>query len=1065
MRNLSKEIFFADLPVSFILNCKNGYINLPLVKSILYDREHTNYMRIISFTLAILFFPVLLLSQEASEFITIDQGLSQNYIYSICQDKKGFLWIGTKDGLNRYDGNEFVCYRHNPADSTTLSENNVSIVFEDSHHRLWVGTNGGGLNLYDRTKESFVQIKSSADRTTLSSNYITCIFESRDGFIWVGTTDGGFNKLNPATFAAQRFVHQATNSNSVSSNYIHAISESDDGLLWIATAQGGLNCYNPKSKLFSHILPKDKDGLEVKYSNDVTSLYVNKNGMVWFGTASGLNLYDTHTGTIQYYPVRDSNGKPCLISNILKVNNTLYISSFQIFAAFDLQNKKYTVLSEPADKWFTNAVCKDKSGIFWLGTGGWGVMKYNPNTKMFHSTPGVFLNEAFPTAVNAFRKYSGSLSSALLNGRGTEFLPIKKTKAGEYFIATPRTGLFRIDKTDKLIERINTNPSNVPAVPVWAVSGVFEDNLGTIWLTTVGGINRYNTDTKTFTHFRLYDDKKVSSEYLNKSGAAGYSDISATLVDHDNVFWLGTPDRGLIRYDPQKNLTTVYHQEPRDNFSLSNNHILSILEDLQNPDMYLWIGTEGGGLNHFEKATGKCEHITTDNGLPNNVVYGILTDDDGSLWMSTNKGLCRYNPESKLFKNYDVESGLQSNEFNRREYYKAPDGKMYFGGILGYNAFYPKNIRTNNNTPQIVLTGFKLFNKRVSFKDESSPLKQSIETTEKIILEYAQNVISLEYAALEYSMPKHNMYEYKLEGFNKDWVSAGTVREATFTNLNPGTYRFRVRGANSDGIWGKSEAVVDIIVMPPFYMTWWFKATVILIALGIVIAVIRFLIMRRVRERIMKSEHEAAMERERLRIARDLHDEIGSRLTEIRLVSEMAKQKNISSNDIFEKLEEISSASENVVTTFSEIVWSLNPKNDSLENVASFLGQISTEFLSKAGIRCRLDFPPELPGYNIPSEARHNIILAVKELMNNIVKHSGASIATIELSTDEKDLSIIVKDNGCGFGMSNVRTFGNGLKNIQRRIESIGGNVTMESIIDKGTTTKINLPLKSFQIP
>lgn len=433
------------------------------------------------FTLGILLFPIILFSQESSEFLTIDHGLSQNYIYSICQDKKGFIWIGTKDGLNRYDGYDFICYRHNPADSTSLSENNVSIIFEDSHQRLWIGTNGGGLNLYDRTKESFVQITNRADTTTLSSNFITCIFESRDGFIWVGTTDGGLNKLNPTTFAAQRFVHQASNSNSVSSNYIHAISESDDGFLWIATARGGLNCYNPKSKSFSHILPKDEDGLEFKYMNEVTSVSVKKKGMVWFGTASGLNLYNTQTGTIQRFPIRDSKGNPCSISNILEADNTLYISSFQIFAEFDLQNKKYTVLSEPADKWFTNAVCKDKSGIFWLGTGGWGVMKYNPNTKMFYSMPGVFLNETFPTAINAFRKYYGSLSRTLLYGRGAEFLPIIKTKTGEYLIAAPHAGLFRINNSGKLIERINTNPSNVPAVPVWAVCGVFEDNFGTIW--------------------------------------------------------------------------------------------------------------------------------------------------------------------------------------------------------------------------------------------------------------------------------------------------------------------------------------------------------------------------------------------------------------------------------------------------------------------------------------------------------------------------------------------------------------------------------------------------------
>ena len=390
---------------------------------------------------------------------------------------------------------------------------------------------------------------------------------------------------------------------------------------------------------------------------------------------------------------------------------------------------------------------------------------------------------------------------------------------------------------------------------------------------------------------------------------------------------------------------------------------------------------------------------------------------------------------------------------------------MYFGGILGYNSFYSKDIYSNLNEPQIVFTDFKLFNKHISINDKSSPLKQSIGTAKEIILEYYQNVISFEYAALEYTTPKHNMYMYKLEGFNDDWIQVGTVREATFTNLDPGAYRFKVRGSNSDGVWGKKEAAIDIIVLPPYYMTWWFKVAAIIILLGIVIAIIRYVIMRRVRERIMKSDHEAALERERLRIARDLHDEIGSRLTEIRLVSEMTKRSNISEYNIAEKLEEISSASENVVKTFSEIVWSLNPQNDSLENLASFIGQISTEFLSKADIRCRLEYPPEFTPYNISSKVRHNIIMTVKELLNNIIKHADASIVTITISTDEKTLLIMIRDNGKGFDINNVRKYGNGLKNIQKRIEGIGGEFILESIPDNGTMSKVFLPLNLIQIP
>jgi ligand-binding sensor domain-containing protein len=432
-------------------------------------------MKIIGFAVLVLFFlSPLFHAQENFEFLTINQGLSQNYIYSIYQDKKGFIWIGTKDGLNRYDGYEFVCYRHNPADSTSLSENNVSIIFEDSKERLWIGTNGGGLNLFNREKESFTHFVSGVSNKTLSRKFITGICESRDGFLWIGTTDGGLNKFDPVTYSAQRFIHNSSDPNSISSNYIHGISESNDGLLWIGTAQGGLNCFNPESNKFSHILPNDKNTNEKKYMNDVTAVFADGKELIWFGTASGLNLFNKKTKTIQRFPLKDSRGKPCFVSNIIEKDNSLYISSFRMIAVFDKKKKNYSIINEQSDKWFSNAVCKDKSGIFWIGTGGWGVMKYNPKTKMFNSKPGVFLTETFPEATDALKKYLGETAIILLNGKGTEFLPIRKTQRGEYLVATPRTGLYKIDASGKLIERLNTNPSNVSSSPVWPVSDVFE---------------------------------------------------------------------------------------------------------------------------------------------------------------------------------------------------------------------------------------------------------------------------------------------------------------------------------------------------------------------------------------------------------------------------------------------------------------------------------------------------------------------------------------------------------------------------------------------------------------
>lgn len=1017
-------------------------------------------MRFSSLALTVLFlYSFISVAQETIEYLTIDQGLSQNYIFSICQDSKGFIWIGTKDGLNRFDGKRFICYRHDPFDSSSLSGNSVSIIYKDSKHRLWVGTNGGGLNLFNPSSLAFKHYIAGQNSKTLSSNFISCIFECSNGLIWIGTNDGGLNRLDPVTGIITRFKYNPGVSNSISSNFISGIGESDDNIIWIATANGGLNRFDPKSNRFTHILPNDRKGKELRFMNDATSILVDKNGLVWFGSASGLNLYNPKSDSLEKFSINDSDGYPCLINNILERNGKLYLSSFHTLAVFDKQTEKYSLLTETSTEWFTNAACFDKSGILWLGTGGWGTSKFNPDANRFNSKKGTFLTEVFPIATSVLKKHFGNISKQLLEGRGTEFLPIRKNSKGEYLVATPRMGLIIIDSSGKSFQKINSNPSNIPPVPVWAVNDVFEDKENNVWIATVGGISKYDSLKKTFTHYRLYDEKKISAEYINKSGAAGYSDITVTFVDDDNIFWLGTPDRGLILFDNKKNFIKYFSSKDGRRESINNDHILSIAKDELNPGKYLWVGTEGGGLNHFEITTGNCTHYTTENGLPNNVVYGILHGSDGNLWLSTNRGISCFNPVSKEFKNYDVESGLQSNEFNRREYYSSPDGKLYFGGIQGYNSFYPENIKINNNGPQIVITDFKLFNKHISFKEAGSPLKESIETTTDILLDYFQNVITFEFAALEYTAPKLNTYKYMLEGFNHEWVYPGRAREATFTNLDPGEYTFRVKGANSDGVWGTDEASIKIIILPPYYMTWWFKTAVILFVLIIVGLTIRYFIMRKVKEKIIKSEHEAAMERERLRIARDLHDDIGSRLTELRMISEMVSKKDLHDPDVKQKLKELSSASENVISTFGEIVWSLNPKNDSFEELVEFLSQQSTDFLSKADIRCRLELPDSLPNYMVSSEIRHNLIFTIKELMNNIVKHAEASIVQIALEINEVELVFEVKDNGIGFNINNTRKYGNGLNNIKSRIESIGCTISIESKIDHGTLTRISIPV------
>ncbi|MBI3194200.1 MAG: hypothetical protein HYZ34_07015, partial [Ignavibacteriae bacterium] len=506
-------------------------------------------------------------------------------------------------------------------------------------------------------------------------------------------------------------------------------------------------------------------------------------------------------------------------------------------------------------------------------------------------------------------------------------------------------------------------------------------------------------------------------------------------------------------------------------------------EDPNGDDNVLWIGTDGGGLNRFDKLSGELTHFTEKNGLPNNVVYGVLSDTMGNLWMSTNKGLCKYstrgavsadgqgsafggNPSSGSIRTYDVSDGLQSNEFNRKEYFKTKSGEIFFGGVNGYNHFYPEEISDNPIPPKIEFTDFKLSNRSVSYHDANSPLKQSIGETKSIVLDYSQNMFTLEFSALDFSTSQKNQYAYMLNGFDEHWNYAGTLRSATYTNIAPGEYTFRVKASNSDGVWNEQGASMEIIILPPFWMTWWFRGIGILLFLtaGPTISFRR--VKQLQREQQQQEEFSRKLierqELERKRIASELHDGVGQDLLVVKnkllLAIDTVEQGTMDVQQLNDAAQFASQAIEEV----RSISHNLRPSNLDQLGLTMAIETAVESVATSSTIRFSLNIE-NIDGLVTP-ENEINVYRIVQESLNNVVKHSQATEAGVEVRRELDSVLINVQDNGRGFRMNveglNTPKERFGLSGMKERAKALSGSLTIQQRESGGTIVQLSVPIQ-----
>jgi signal transduction histidine kinase/ligand-binding sensor domain-containing protein/DNA-binding response OmpR family regulator len=786
------------------------------------------------------------------EHLGINDGLSQSNVTCILQDSRGFMWFGTKDGINRYDGYRFTVYKNIATDSNSLSHNFIKNIIEDDKGTLWIATWGGGVDCFDPNKKKFTHYKHQENNAnSIGDNFINCLQFDEDGVLWIGTQTSGLNRLNLNTNQVTRYVFRSNDPTSISDNFITTIYKDSRNRLWAGTLRNGLNLFNKKTNTFTRYQHNPKDPRSLS-GNTIGSFFEDSRHRLWVGTVGcGLNVMENDKSGFRHFKHDPANSHSLPINVVFSLSED---EAHQIWVG--TENGGLSILNPQTgnfntytqddidDGSITNnsiySVYKDRQGNMWVGTFSGGIN---------------LLNKGF----NQFAHYRHSSSANSLSHN--KLLGICEGADGHIWLGTDGGGLNRYNPHTKQFKRFTHQKGNNNSICGNVVISLYGDKDDNIWLGTYGeGVTIYNEKNNTYRHLK--------HEVSNRNSLAG-NNICAIFQDADKEMWFGTYGHGVDKYNIKTGTFTNYRYDSTNRNSLSNDRIINILQDSRG---FIWIGTFEGGINRFDKKTGlftrfvhddtrksissdQITHIyedkfkniwigthsglncynpltnrftvyTTRDGLPGNIISGIAEDGKGYLWLSTNYGICRFDPITKVCKKFSVADGLQSNEFTATSVCKSRAGYLYYGGVNGFNEFLPANIHPELFDVPLIITGFQLFNKEVPVADHlnpHSPLTQPVSETKKIVLPHTSSVISFDFVSLNYTNKDKKQYAYRLHGFDKNWNFVGVRHSATYTNLDPGKYIFEVRGLNNEGEWSSQTTSLQLTILPPFWATVWFK--------------------------------------------------------------------------------------------------------------------------------------------------------------------------------------------------------------------------------------------------
>lgn len=992
------------------------------------------------------------------ERIAKEQGLIPGNVNDIIQDSVGFIWMATENGLARYDGYEFSYYKNEVNDLQSLSYNHAFSLLEDKKGIIWVGTLGGGLNKFDSRTGKFTRYTHDKKNTkSISSDIVFKVFRDSKKRIWVSTLGGGLNLFDPHTRTFKHYKHSEKDSASISSNMVSAIYEDTNKNLWLGTFDGGMNLFDESNNRFIRFKNNPKDINSLSH-NQVMDFLEDSYGRFWVASfGGGVNLFDRKTK--MFYSTKSNPAfsiKPDnqSIRKLFEDEKSIWVATYSGLFRFDkISFNKSSFYSNPKDESTINdnkvrSIFKDRTGVMWFGTIA-GANKFDSMKKKFQiidfgqnyrsmldnfsSVPYNFITEKILWAGPGESKITKS------NYRNIKFFGSKNgininrtfnfyTDEKNYIWVGSYNGLHYYNVNKNEVNIVQYKDDGTPSLGNNFVKWFYFDKLNRIWCSTLtGGITIYNPQNG---EIKKYIHHEPNPKSLSDSR------VLAVYEDSNGIYWIATFG-GLNVFNEKEGTFKRYVVMPNDSTCISNDRIYAIYESKAGD---LWIGTYQG-LNKYNREKDNFERYTNKHGLSDNTIYSIQEDKSGNLWIRTNDGISKFDPKKKIFKNYNAKDGLPGMELNGNVYFQNDDGKMFLGYSNGLIAFYPEEVIDNPFKPKIALTKLTVLDQEIKF-GESQALSKPLNESEKIVLSYKDKVIGIEFSALHYAIPSKNRYAYKLEGFLDDWIFVdANNRTAKFTNLNPGNYVLKVIASNNDGIWSDVQRSVIITITPPFWETWWFRLLIIALIIGIIFAFYE-----------MRLNKLVGIERTRSKIARNLHDEVGGTLSSIQyfvraIEKEIGAKK---SEGITKYLKLIMESSSDAQDNIKDLIWTVNPEEDGLNKFLIKFNRYASDLLDSREIKYNIELPGVVPDKSITMENRQHLWCICKEILTNIARHSQCKNVNIKLLFNGKTLDFSIEDDGIGF-VETEKSYSNGIVNIKNRADALKAYYRLETEPEKGT--------------
>lgn len=952
------------------------------------------------------------------QVISTQNGLSNNIVYETYQDREGFIWIATDNGLNRFDGYDFKIFYHNTEDSTSLSNNVVRTILEDSNGNMWIGTLDG-LNLYNRKTETFKRFNTPQNIRNIRLDIQHMLLDNEDRIWFNNLRTIGWFDINSLTFG---FIDSDYSASTLAIDGRNSI--------WMSSQTGDLEEYKVDTKS-TRLLKKhnNTDRIPLHWGTFSNSLWVKQSSLS--------DSFEVKTSILPKLP-NDAFARELLETD----ENTLWIGTEAGLFIYikDSQELKSIDLGNPSTlSSAIRSINSDRNGGVWVGT----------LSGLFH--------------FDSFQKPFEHID--IVNASSDVVMGIESSSQSIYANALG-LGLYRYDLVSGQVKEQRFSQKTPEGLNfIWAIETVPESDFP-LWLATDAGLLLYNPKNGNWKDVKLPSSLgKANPSFSILKTHNGYNWVSSMEEIHQvskrggeiirsiplqeftkesiiqdlslvgNKLYIATEGVGILIYDIESgNVQSLSTIVPTSKI-ISSTPTWELFKDNET----LWIGTNRG-LFRFDTETSEFKQVRTVPSLENRVIFSIEQDQNGTLWMGTEKGLASFNPQKNETQFYNENDGLKNIEYNRKSVRKTSDGRLLFGGVNGISAFYPGQIQQNTIIPALHIIDLEVITSDSTF----SP---TIEDTDKLTLPWRQNTVQINYVALSYTNSSQNQYRHQLVGYDPDWVENKSTRQARYVRLPPGEYTFEVMGANNDGLWNPEPKSIIIEILPPFWQTWWFKSLVVIIIATILWAAYKYRVKRLLAE-----------ERMRLRIAGDLHDEVGSGLSGIALTGDLLQRQVNNGGAKPELVERITRNARNLASSLDAIVWLIDPQKETLGDFLIKTRAVGAELLTQSKFEMIENITEADRGISLSAEQKRNLFLLTKEGLHNIAKHAKADQVTLSIEYRHSKLALKLIDNGTGFDLKSNEK-GHGLGSMRNRSDQLNADLAFKSTTGKGTEISLSMKL------